>query len=239
MDTASLGEQLSFFLSHLEDLKLTLPVVGVDFPLLDILFAVLINYSYRSALGENHARIGWGQGFIATLVMAAGGGSTVSVLQGEPLGIFKSNKFWAIHGTVYWLMNSNPYVYQLTDVMFTMPMVSHLFRVSDGVLRNKSICQLGVQGVSNHPSLGADKWVAQIVCGTLAGCGGALWIGKGNGIRERVQSISLSTYKFNYLLFSSLVVSSIGLYIYNHGLSQLCKRDRLCLFVNRRIDMNL
>ncbi|KAL0093140.1 hypothetical protein F4703DRAFT_1827648 [Phycomyces blakesleeanus] len=204
MSSASLGEQLAVILSGLKDLSVPIPGFDYDLPVMDVMFAILINYSYRSALGESHARIGWGQGLLATIVMCAGGGSTVSILRGEPLGIFKSNEFWAIHGAVYWLMNSSPYVYQLTDALFNLPMVSNLFTLSNGVLRNAAICQLGVNGVSTNPSLGPDKWVAQIICGTLAGCGGALWIGelvRSNTTITDITAIAADTPVFPFFIY--------------------------------------
>ena len=69
-----------------------------DIPILDVLHAFLIAYAYRSAVGTGHNQIGWGQGFLATVIMCAGGGSTVCMLRGEPLGILKSNLFWGIYG---------------------------------------------------------------------------------------------------------------------------------------------
>ena len=75
-----------------------IPVLGISLPMLEILHAILINYTYRNALRESHASIGWGQGLLATIVMAAGGGSTVAILRGDPLGILKNNRFWGIYG---------------------------------------------------------------------------------------------------------------------------------------------
>jgi hypothetical protein len=94
---STLNEQLVEIVSSMIDLKLDIPFVNYSLPVLDVLFAILINYSYRTALGASHAQVGWYQGLLATLVMAAGGGSTVSIIRGEPLGILKSNEFWGIH----------------------------------------------------------------------------------------------------------------------------------------------
>lgn len=73
-------------------------------------------------------------------------------------------------------MFSNPYFFQFLEYLFAIPVVEQLFTVADGILRNMSIVSNGVDGVA--ASIGADKWVAQVLCGTLAGCGGGLWIGK-------------------------------------------------------------
>lgn len=96
--TMSPGEQLAAVITALATFSLDVPFFNVTVPVLDVLHALLINYIYRSALGGNHSRIGWGQGFLATIVMCAGGGSTVALLRGEPLGILMSNSFWVIYG---------------------------------------------------------------------------------------------------------------------------------------------
>lgn len=73
-------------------------------------------------------------------------------------------------------MFSNPYFYQFIQYLFSIPFVEQLFTVADGILRTAAVVKVGVEGVS--VSLGPDKWAAKILCGTLAGCGGGLWVGK-------------------------------------------------------------
>lgn len=75
-------------------------------------------------------------------------------------------------------MFSSPYAYQTVDFLFSLPLVEHFFTLSDSILRAMAMTQSGVEGVTANPALGADKIVAKILCGTLAGCGGGLWIGK-------------------------------------------------------------
>lgn len=70
---------------------------GISLPILDIVFGVFIHYLYKAALGAKHRHISWLQGYFATVVMASGGGCTVALIRGEPLGILKSNEFWVIH----------------------------------------------------------------------------------------------------------------------------------------------
>lgn len=82
------------------------------------------------------------------------------------------------NSTTYLAMFSNPYVYQVVDFLFSIPVVEHVFTLSDSILRALAMIQVGVEGVSANPALGADKFVAKVLCGTLAGCGGGLWIGK-------------------------------------------------------------
>ncbi|KAI8993229.1 hypothetical protein BDB01DRAFT_716555 [Pilobolus umbonatus] len=176
--TITLNDQLVALLSLITNMKLDIPMTGYSLPILDVLFAILINYSYRSALGVNHTKIGWYQGLLATLVMATGGGCTVSILRGEPVGVLKSNEFWFIHGSTYIAMFSNPYVYQFIDMLFSIPGLEHVFTLSDSVLRANAMIQNGIDGVITNPDLGQDKIIAKIICGTLAGCGGAIWIGK-------------------------------------------------------------
>jgi len=93
----TLNDQVVQLVFGLANLKVDIPIVNFSLPVLDVLFAILINYSYRSALGVSHNQVGWYQGLLATLVMATGGGCTVAVLRGEPIGILKSNEFWGIH----------------------------------------------------------------------------------------------------------------------------------------------
>ncbi|KAG0778509.1 hypothetical protein G6F57_011391 [Rhizopus arrhizus] len=174
---STLNEQIVQLVSGLANLKIDVPFVSYSLPVLDVLFAILINYSYRSALGVNHSQIGWYQGLFATLVMATGGGCTVSFIRGEPIGILKSNEFWAIHCTAYFAMFSNSYAYQMMDFLFNIPFVEHMFTLSDSILRTLAMCQNGIDGTTFNPDLGPDKYIAKILCGTLAGCGGGLWIG--------------------------------------------------------------
>lgn len=75
-------------------------------------------------------------------------------------------------------MFSNPYIYHIVDTLFSIPLVEHIFTLSDSILRAMAMTQNGVEGVGANPALGADKIVAKILCGTLGGCGGGLWIGK-------------------------------------------------------------
>ncbi|CEP08076.1 hypothetical protein [Parasitella parasitica] len=172
----TLNDQVVQLVFGLANLKLDIPYTSVSLPVLDVLFAILINYSYRSALGVSHNQVGWYQGLLATLVMATGGGCTIAVLRGEPIGILKSNEFWGIHCSTYLAMFSNPYVYQFVDFLFSIPLVEHVFTLSDSILRALAMIQVGVEGVGSNPALGPDKFVAKVLCGTLAGCGGGLWI---------------------------------------------------------------
>lgn len=75
-------------------------------------------------------------------------------------------------------MFSNPYVYQVVDFLINIPVVEHIFTVSDSILRTLAMVQVGIEGVNSNPNLGPTKFVAKVLCGTLAGCGGGLWIGK-------------------------------------------------------------
>ncbi|CAO3594737.1 unnamed protein product [Absidia cylindrospora] len=143
-------------------------------PVLDVMFAFFIHYLYKSALGVNHTHVSWLQGFFATVVMASGGGCTVAFIRGEPLGILKSNEFWVIHSLTYILMFSNNYCYQFIHFLFSLPLVEHAFTVSDGFLRAMAMLQFGVDGVDKV--LGPNKWMAQLICGVLAGCGGGLFM---------------------------------------------------------------
>ncbi|KAI8342064.1 hypothetical protein BC941DRAFT_499564 [Chlamydoabsidia padenii] len=172
----SLTDQLVVIVSGLSELTVTVPQLNISLPVLELVHAVLITYAYRTALRSAHSTIGWGQGFLATIVMCAGGVSTVTLLRGEPLEILKTNRFWGIYGTTYWLMFSNPYVYPLVQSLFKIPVMEEFLTLADGILRNKVITQIGIEGVALNPLLGNDKWVAKLICGTLAGCGGGFWI---------------------------------------------------------------
>ncbi|KAI7907598.1 uncharacterized protein BX663DRAFT_5323 [Cokeromyces recurvatus] len=81
-----------------------------------------------------------------------------------------------IFSATYFAMSSNSYVYQIIDFLFSIPVIEHLFTLSDSILRALAMIQFGIEGVSSNPALGSDKIVAKILCGTLAGCGGGLWI---------------------------------------------------------------
>lgn len=97
-------------------------------------------------------------------------------------------------------MFSNPYVYQVVDFLFSIPVVEHVFTLSDSILRALAMIQVGVEGVSSNPALGADKFVAKVLCGTLAGCGGGLWIGKLSKEMERERKESSTFYHKKQML---------------------------------------
>ncbi|CDH52884.1 hypothetical protein RO3G_16174 [Lichtheimia corymbifera JMRC:FSU:9682] len=160
--------QLASAIGYLTELQ------WAGFPVLDLLHAVLIAYIYRSALAEHHSRIGWGQGLVATIVMAAGGGSTIAIIRGEPVGILKSNEFWIMYGAAYAIMFAHTFVYEAFKFLFSIPLVEEVFTVVDAILRNIAIVRFGVDGVDD--ALGPGKWVAKLICGTLAGAGGGFWI---------------------------------------------------------------
>ncbi|KAI9490224.1 hypothetical protein BDB00DRAFT_562903 [Zychaea mexicana] len=166
--TTTITEQLIGGIAYLTSLEYQ------EIPVLDVLHAFLIAYAYRSAVGAGHNQIGWGQGLLAVIIMCAGGGSTVAILRGEPLGILKSNAFWGIYGLAYWSMFSNSFVYPLFNLIFSLPFVEEAFTVADAILRNAAIVNFGVLGVNS--TLGEDKYIAKILCGTLAGSGGGFWI---------------------------------------------------------------
>ena len=75
-------------------------------------------------------------------------------------------------------MFSNAYVYPVLDYLLSHPLVEVAFTLADAILRNWAIIHIGVLGVDS--TLGADKLVAKLVCGTLAGSGGGFWIGNNN-----------------------------------------------------------
>lgn len=103
--STTLNDQIVSFVFDWANWKVDIPLVNYSLPVLDVIFAVFVNHSYRSALGAAHNKVGWYQGLLATLVMAAGGGCTVSLLRGEPIGILKSNEFWGIHWYVCYYLH--------------------------------------------------------------------------------------------------------------------------------------
>jgi hypothetical protein len=66
----------------------------------------------------------------------------------------------------------------MVSSLLKVPAVEEFLTLADGILRNTAITQIGIEGVALNPLLGNDKWVAKLICGTLAGCGGGFWIGK-------------------------------------------------------------
>ncbi|KAI8047905.1 hypothetical protein BDF21DRAFT_372745 [Thamnidium elegans] len=207
----TLNDQVVDLVFGLANLSVDIPFTNYSLPILNVFFALLINYSYRSALGVSHSQVGWYQGLLATLVMATGGGCTVSVLRGEPFGILKSNQFWAIHCTTYMAMFSHPYVYQVVDFLINIPIVEHIFTVSDSILRTLAMVQVGIEGVNSNPNLGPTKFVAKVLCGTLAGCGGGLWI---DAFRLNQPNWSFSTPRLLHVASINMKVSLITTLFY-------------------------
>jgi len=137
------------------------------------LHAILVSQAYRNILKENHVRIGWFQGLFAIIMMAAGGGCTVSLLRGEPIGILRNDTFWAVYGGVYWLTFSSNYFYDLINYI-PQPLLQPLLITADGILRGIAVAKIGVDGV-RLGDIGPGKYVAMLLCGTLCGGGGGIW----------------------------------------------------------------
>lgn len=78
-------------------LPVPLPLLS-SFSVIATLHAIRVSFEYRNSLAHNHARIGWLQGAFAVCVMAGGGGSTAALIRGEPMGILKSDLFFATYG---------------------------------------------------------------------------------------------------------------------------------------------
>jgi hypothetical protein len=107
--------------------------------------------------------------------MCHGGGTTVSILRGQSPGWLTSNISAVNYGFFYWAIFSNDFLF---NIMEALPRsIVDTFLIS-GYAATKAfaIIDSGVDGV-RFGQLGPDKYAAQVILGTLAGCGGGLWTG--------------------------------------------------------------
>ncbi|OZJ06615.1 hypothetical protein BZG36_00310 [Bifiguratus adelaidae] len=144
-------------------------------PLPMILHAIRVSYDYRTRLAANHVHIGWLQGLVAVLFMAAGGGFSVGLLRGEGWKALFNDSFWAAYGSMYLLTFGSSTFYNILDSL--PPAVFYSMIVAgDALSRANAITGYGVDGVVQTvtSSSSPGKWVARVVCGTLAGCGGGM-----------------------------------------------------------------
>ncbi|CAO3672062.1 unnamed protein product [Umbelopsis vinacea] len=153
-------------------IPIPLPYIS-SISLLAFLHAIQVSQAYRNILKENHVNIGWFQGLFAIIMMAAGGGCTVSLLRGEPLGILRNDQFWAVYGGVYWLTFSSNYFYDIVNYI-PQPLLQPILITADGILRGIAVAKVGVDGV-RLGDIGPGKYVAMLLCGTLCGGGGGIW----------------------------------------------------------------
>ncbi|ORX54975.1 hypothetical protein DM01DRAFT_1335269 [Hesseltinella vesiculosa] len=176
MSYIELGSHVNGLVSNtvFDLLNTNIHIEPFTFRILDIMFGLYINYLYRHSLGPNAAQIGWLQGYLATIVMASGGGCTIALLRGEPLGILKNNEFWIVHSLSYWLMFSNNGAYALMRFLCQLPLVEYAFVMADALGRIMTMVRFGVDGADN--ALGQGKFFAQWICGVLGGCGGGFWL---------------------------------------------------------------
>ena len=90
--------------------------------------------------------------------------------------------------------------------MFAIPLMEQLFTAADGILRTSAVVNGGIMGVTNNKDLGDDKWVAKIICGALAGCGGGLWTGSFKYGNDKKSSVNLNTdVKFFLFIFQFIM----------------------------------
>ncbi|KAG2175557.1 hypothetical protein INT43_001204 [Umbelopsis isabellina] len=158
----------------LADATVPIPLPYISsIPLLPFLHAILVSQAYRNILKENHVRIGWFQGLVAIVMMSAGGGCTVSLLRGEPLGILRNDTYWAIYGGVYWATFSNEIIFEIINAI-PQNLLQPILITADGILRGIAVAKVGVDGV-RLGDIGPGKYVAMLLCGTLCGGGGGIW----------------------------------------------------------------
>ncbi|CAO3661268.1 unnamed protein product [Umbelopsis ramanniana] len=171
---ASITDLVVSTVFYLTELTLPIPLPYISsISLLSFLHAVQVSQAYRNILKDNHVRIGWFQGLFAIIMMAAGGGSTVCLLRGEPVGILRSDAFWAVYGGVYFLTFSNDYFFSILNGI-PPALLQPILIVADGILRGVAVAKIGVDGV-RLGDIGPGKYVAMLLCGTLCGGGGGIW----------------------------------------------------------------
>ena len=152
----------------------TLPYLPL--PILSLLHATRITLEYRRQLAAqgHQPPTAWLQGLIATCIMALGGTTLASILCGIPPPWVASNTVLPAYALVYFLVFQFP-----SDRVFSLLnqyafLIDPLLIGADGVARSMAQCIGGVDMVRAHPLLGPEKYVAQIILGTLAGTGGGL-----------------------------------------------------------------
>lgn len=113
-------------------------------------------------------------------------------------------------------MFAHTFVYEAFKFLFSIPLVEEVFTVVDAILRNIAIVRFGVDGVDG--ALGPGKWVAKLICGTLAGAGGGFWIGKQSKQCKSMFERKQQTIK-NQIMIRFVSIDSSSLVILNPSLA--------------------
>ncbi|KAL1924354.1 uncharacterized protein VTP21DRAFT_7389 [Calcarisporiella thermophila] len=154
----------------------TLPLF--HFPLLSALHGIRVALEFRRSLEQSGTRreIGWLQGFFAIMVASVGGSTTSAILMGIPPGWLASNTVLPAYAATYFAVFYLPGVYPV--LLRVRPLLDPFLISADGLTRFSAITSFAIDACHFRPEVAprlGGSWIAMLVCGTIAGCGGGLW----------------------------------------------------------------
>ncbi|RKP07673.1 hypothetical protein THASP1DRAFT_24221 [Thamnocephalis sphaerospora] len=143
-------------------------------PILGTLHAIKVTLDYRARIRRaSGPRPPLLQGLFTVLTMALGGSTTSAFLMGIPPSWLSSNVALPTYALVYLAMFRAPgdIVFRTLDAID--PFIRPILLVADGLTRAHSQAGFAIESVRAMPVL-KNSIIAQLLCGTLAGCGGGI-----------------------------------------------------------------
>ncbi|CAG8603645.1 4997_t:CDS:2 [Paraglomus brasilianum] len=143
-------------------------------PVLSFMRALYLTITYHKSL--KGAQISWFQGIIGMLVTALGGNTTTALLLGQPPSWLVSNTiiptYVAVHIAYFHLPQVRGLLHSIPDYIF-----NPILDLANILYKANSICLSGVEKIRTDERYPLNNsWVAMVICGTLSGCAGGLWV---------------------------------------------------------------
>ncbi|CAG8597969.1 7903_t:CDS:2 [Diversispora eburnea] len=166
---------LSFSQIILNSPKLVWHEKYVPLKILNTLHALQINLNYKKSLKDSP--ISWLQGLFAVIVMSVGGSTTSAILCGKAPHWLASNTTITTYLIIYFLIFYIPFFHRFCNSIPKI-ILDPILLIADGILRTSSIYSIidNILFEMNDEPLLKNSWVAILLCGTLSGCGGSIWV---------------------------------------------------------------
>ncbi|KAI9595792.1 hypothetical protein BDF19DRAFT_422247 [Syncephalis fuscata] len=143
-------------------------------PILATLHAIKVTLDYRARLRTmSGPRPPLVQGLFVVMAMALGGSTSAAVLMGLPPSWLSSNTTLPTYAIVYLAMFRAPgdIAFRLLDAI--EPYIRPILLLADGLTRANAQAGFAIESIRAMPAL-QNSLIAQLLCGTLAGCGGGI-----------------------------------------------------------------
>ncbi|CAG8602681.1 7007_t:CDS:2 [Paraglomus occultum] len=196
-------------------------------PVLSFMRALHLTVTYHRSL--KGAQISWFQGIVGMLIIALGGSTTNSLLLGQPPSWLVSNSiiptYVAVHIAYFHLPQVRGLLHSIPDYILNPILdLAHILHKANSICSSVE----KIRADERYPL--NESWIAMVVCGTLSGCAGGLWVSTFQiatpewGFKSTPQVL----VEPSYIMKASFVVSSIytwGTSGEGHGIFQFDKKE--------------